>query len=638
MKYFIDFETRSRLDLRKCGVDVYSRHPSTEVLCMAIAEEGDREATVFRGFTQYFSAPHAVFVAHNAAFELAIWNNILVPRFGWSRLEVDKVECTMAMGLSMSLPAGLEDMCKALGLKVEKDMEGQRLMLQMSKPRKVSGDKVTWWEDSERMERLKAYCQADVLVTRELYKHLKSLTPSEKKLWVLDRKINDTGVLVDLPMAHRAVQLLSEEKDRLDTRMNSLTHSWVSTCGASVALADWCTKKGWPMASVDKASVDTALGLSIPAGVRQALTLKKEASKSSTAKLQKMSDCACPDGRIRGMFQFYGANTGRWAGRQVQLHNMPRGTLKPEQIAQVFRMLEDKASAEDFDNSLGSPMSLISSCIRGFLVPEPGKVFTAVDFRQVESRVRSWIAGDEGTLEVYRGDGKVYEYEASKIYGVEVSQVTKDQRQVGKVADLALGYGGGVGAFQTMAKVYGVVMPDDQASSIKYRWRAAHTPVVQFWYALERDAISAVTDRAGRVFGKEIKWVRRGSFLWCKLPSGRNLSYPFPKVTEGDYGNKLQYMSLDTYTKKWSLCDTYGGSLCENVVQAISRDLLSEAMLRVDEAGYRIVMHIHDELVVEHEEKEGAPEHIESIVVQIPSWATGLPMEVERWTDRRYRK
>ena len=364
-----------------------------------------------------------------------------------------------------------------------------------------------------------------------------------------------------------------------------------------------------------------------------------------------MIEGADADGRIRGCFQYYGAySTGRWAGRRIQLQNLPRPKIKQREIDTLLtRLGQSEITAEEIDLFYGPPLSVISDCLRGFLIARPGHQLIGVDFSAIESRVLAWLAGEEWKLKIYRGDGKIYEHTAAGIYRIKPDAVTKDQRQIGKVAELALGYQGGVLAFQSMAKAYGIEISDGEAKSIKYGWRDANSRIVCFWADLENAARAAILNpglkfKAGAQ-GREVTYLVKGSFLFCQLPSGRVISYPYPKISTVDtpWGASKEgvtHMGEHPKTKKWDRLKTYGGSLAENITQAVARDLLAEAMLRLRALGVDIVLHVHDEIVVEMQDNPAIDlvKTVENVMTEIPTWAKDLPMKAEGWASRRYQK
>jgi DNA polymerase len=303
----------------------------------------------------------------------------------------------------------------------------------------------------------------------------------------------------------------------------------------------------------------------------------------------------------------------------------------------------------EIDMLYGPPLTVISHCLRGFLIASPGHDLIAADFSAIEARVIAWLAGEEKVLAIFRTHGKIYEHAAAEIYKVPMSEITKDdpRRQIGKTAVLALGYQGGKGAFQVMAKSFGIKVTDKEADNIKTAWRQAHPHIVQYWYDLEKAAISAVL-HSGKTFtagaqGRAVQFKMSGSFLWCKLPSGRVLCYPYPKVQEfetpwGAMKDGLTYMGVTSLTNKWERQKTYGGSLAENVTQAVARDLLANSMLCLDQKGYSIVLHVHDEIVIEAPTGSVDLKTVLATMEAPPVWAKDLPLAAAGWLGKRFRK
>jgi len=497
-----DFETRSTVDIMDAGADVYARHSSTDALCMAwsidqspinLWKRNDPCPDEF-----FYAIKQGLLYAHNAPFELAIFCHVMHRKYGWPEVDYKNSRCTMAMAYAMSLPGKLEQVALALGTDVTKDMDGHRIMLQLSQPRKINPDgSIVWWEENvvpDKFEKLYQYCINDVEVERAVKKKMVPLSRKEQTLWTIDYEINQRGVKVDLPSAITALEIIELEKERLDTEIQRLTGGAVASCGSVKQLTEYLKKNGVDMPSLAKSDVMEVLSdTSISMACREVLNLRQSGSKSSTAKLKKMIEGACDDERMRGLFQFSAAGTRRWAGRRVQLQNLPRPTLKPDAIDHIFSIIKNKKDAHALiEMFYGSPAQAISDCLRGFLISDLGKDLIVCDFSSIEARVLAWLAGQEQTLEIFRTHGKIYEAAAADIFKIPIDQVTKEQRQLGKVAVLALGYQGGRAAFQSMAKAYNVVIPDEQANFIKDMWRFVNKETVQFWYDLERAASCAI--------------------------------------------------------------------------------------------------------------------------------------------------
>jgi DNA polymerase len=675
----IDYETFSRIDLKKSGLHNYATDPSTGVHCLSYGPDPDHIKTWFENdlFPADLAAHIAaggILTAWNAQFELAIWNLCCVRKYGWIPLPIRQVRCSMVRAYAMALPGALDDAAPALGVDQRKDAAGHRIMLQLSKPKK---DGSMWRRTPESLDkflRLYEYNAQDVRTELSCLERLMELSPSECALWELDYKINNRGVMCDLTSADKAIAIIQSEQKRLNAEMLKVTGGVVGACTEVQMLGKWIKSQGVEMDGLAKADVLDALAeeesdgidddgqtvpIGLPPAVRRALELRQEAAKSSTAKLVTMREKASTDGRMRNMHQFHAASTGRWAGRGVQCQNLPRPRLETKQkdVDAMFELFDNK---EMLDFFYGPSMTAISDCLRGMLVASEGNELVACDFSQVEARALPWLAGQDNVLEVFRTHGKIYEHAASGIYHVPMDEVNWFQRLIGKVSILALGYGGSVGAFQSMAKNYNVKVPDAEADTIKTAWREANRKTVSYWYALERAAMDSM--ESSGVFavglpGRQVKFRKAGSFLWMLLPSNRALCYPYPEIRTvmtpwGAEKEALTFMTIVDFAQKkkvlpdpnskgrWMRVSTHGGPLAENATQGFCRDLLATAMTTIEAEGIPIVMHVHDEPVAEVQKfrAQYALERMVAIMSTTPSYAPGLPLAAEGYHAKRYRK
>lgn len=594
MVLHLDFETRSAIDLKKRGVDVYSKDASTDVWCMAYAFDDEDVEVWTPGDNCMNLAKLLIHVkeggllyAHNAAFEYAIWNNVLAPRYGWPKLQVKQMRCTMAMALAMSLPASLVDAAASVGLDEAKDMEGHRLMMQMAKPRNV--ERMTWWDDADRQRRLREYCKQDVVVERKLHHNIRELSAPEQELWILDQVINNRGVYVDLHSIDKAVEMVGEAKRLIDIQINKITNGAVTGHTKTIKMTDWLNERGVDAISVAKADViDMLKRDDLPADCRRVLELRKEAGKSSTGKLDSMRLRADKDQRVRGTMQYHGASTGRWGGRGIQVHNYPRPNMKQPQIEDAIAHLDDELYLEIMH---GNIMDIMPSMLRGMISAAPGNELICSDFSNIEGRILAWLAGEEWKCEAFRQFDKgigadLYRLAYARSFGVSVADVDDFMRSVGKVMELALGYQGGVGAFQTMARGYGVQVTDRKADELKVAWREAHPEIVQYWYDVEKAAIAAVKKPGVISECRSISFIKKGSFLWLRLPSQRVLCYPYPRLesVETPWGSEklaVTYMGVDAVSKKWIRQKTYGGKLVENCFSKNTLTLTDSGVKRI---------------------------------------------------------
>jgi DNA polymerase len=653
----IDFETRSTVDLRRTGVYRYAEDPTTDVWCAAYAVD---DAFVDLWVPGYVRPPLIVdavargdiFVAHNANFERTIWSRILTPRYGWPECPPpERWQCTMAQALAMSLPASLQNAAAAVGLDQGKDMSGRRLMLQLAQPRRPrkgeDPDGLYWWDDEERLAKLYAYCKQDVEVERALHKRLVGLTSTESRTWALDQRINDRGVYVDMDLCNAALKVVQTATQWLDAEIAEITHGEVSAPTNVGQISSWLRLQGFPTESLDKEAVgQMLLREDLPERVRRVLEIRREAAKAAVKKIDALIAGKSADGRARGLTQYHAASTGRWAGRRFQPHNIKRPELRDVDGAIECTMAGDAGMVSVL---YGEPLSVVGDCLRGMVRAAPGSRILAADFANIEGRVLAWLAGEHWKLKAFsdydHGRGHdIYHLTAGKVLGKDPSAITKDERQVsGKVPELALGFQGGVGAFQSMAHNYGVKIPDERAEEIKVAWREEHPQTCQLWYELESAAKNAVRN-PGKVFYVEYVAFRvSGSFLWMRLPGGRSLCYPYPciKPKETPWGEKrdsVSYKGVDSYSRKWGDCYAYGGLWAENATQAVARDVMRDAMFRLEAAGYPVILTVHDEIVSEVPIGVGSVSEFERLVTTIPEWADGLPVAAKAWEADRYRK
>lgn len=641
MEVSVDLETRSALDLKKSGASAYARHASTDVWCMAYSIAGEEPRLWTPGDPPpRFELPLR---AWNAPFEREIWDHILVPRYGFAPMPLDQWYCTAAEARAMSLPGGLDQAAKALRLPIEKDDVGARLMMRMARPRKILEDgTLVWWDDEERRRRLYAYCRQDVRVEQAIMRHVRRLTEAERAVWLLDQTINSRGIGIDRPLAEAAVAMAEREAARGGERLAEITGGAVSSVTDNKGLATWLGAD-----SVAKAAVEGMLAEAEPGTAHHdALVLRQEVGKSSVAKFRAMLASACDDDRVRGSLLYHGAGTGRWAGRLIQPQNFPsRGVLEHHVVEQAIPLILAGDDAA-IDLIFGPPLQVLSSALRATLVAAPGHELIAADYANIEGRVLAWIAGEEWRIKAFRdfdaGTGPdLYKLSYARAFGVPLDHVDKAMRQLGKVMELALGYQGGVGAFQTMAAGYGVQIEDARAEELKVAWRDASPAIVGWWGALERAAIAAVKHGRGEARGVEFR--REGPWLSCRLPSGRKLWYREPEIrTEitpwGKEREVLYAWGVDSYTKQWRRYSLYGGLLAENVVQAIARDVMAGGMMRVERAGYPVILTVHDEVVSEIPAGFGSLEEYTHLLTKLARWAHGLPIAAKGWRGRRYRK
>jgi DNA polymerase bacteriophage-type len=633
----IDFETYSECDIKEAGGYNYAAHPTTEVLCMAWAID-DEEPSLWTPDQPFPTRLHDAIVAGaelwawNAAFERAVWAHRVAPRADAIGIDPEQWNDTAALAATLALPRALGQCAEVLGLSEQKDKRGRFLIQRVCQP--YRGERR---QDPHLLEELYEYCKQDVVTEREIKRYVQRYKPmnaTERRVWLLDQQINWRGLGIDTTNVVNAIALIYDTAERLNDQVKVISNGELTDVGSRQKVMAWSLSRGYKLAGYDKNAVIEALAdPALPDDVRQVLEIRQTLGKASTSKYKSMQNLAGSDNRARGVFWYHGAQTGRWAGRGFQPQNLPRPAFGDTDNCISLFPLRDPELVEML---YGDPMVALSSCLRGMIIPDAGNRLIVSDFSAIEARVLAWLADEQGPLDVFRSGGDIYCHAATGIYGREITPKDKDERQIGKVAVLALGYGGGVGAFQTMAKAYRVFVEDEQADQIKVAWRKSHRNIVRFWYALEEAAMNAVRQIGQAFQAGPIAFKVIDDFLFARLPSGRRLAYFRPRIASD---GKLEFWGTDSRLGgRWSKLSTYGGKLAENVTQAVARDLLAEAMLRLEDNGFPIVASIHDEIIAEVPKGVGSLAEFESLMCELPSWADGLPISAEGFECERYRK
>lgn len=644
MRYLgIDIETYCELSLPDVGVYKYAAHSSFEVLLFAYAVDNGPVQIV--DLTSGEKIPQDVWVAlydsnvvktaYNATFERIC----LSAKFGLP-LPVEQWECTMAKAAMCGLPLGLAAVGKALKLDALKMEAGKSLISffsQPCKPTKANNQRTRNLpkHDPDRWELFKSYCIRDVEVEQEIRQRLGryEVTKLDRELYIVDQQINDRGVLLDRVMVENAIAIADNRSAQLEREAKAVTG--LDNVSSPLQVREWLRKRtGYTeIESIDKARVKELLGAAIPADVRRFLEIRQELGKTSLAKYPKMLDIMGNDDRARGTMQFYGTRTGRWAGRFIQVQNLPQNHL--ENIADV-RQIVVGGDGEMLELLYGDVQDTLSQLIRTALIAPKGSRFIVADFSAIEARVLAWLAGEQWRIDTFNGSGKIYEASAAQMFKVPVESITKgsDMRAKGKVAELACGYGGGVGALRQMGGEK-MGLTQEQMGDIVRQWRKASPNIVAFWKLAENAMFDCITNKELTKVNKYVLAECNEEMMWFILPSGRRLCYYSPYI----YLDKdLMYWGVDATTHKWGPITTYGGKITENIVQAIARDCLAETLLKLDKAGYRCVFHVHDEVVLEMPYGQGSLEEVLVIMAESPKWAPALPLKGDGYETEFYMK
>ncbi len=640
----------------------------------------------------------ATIAAHNAFFEQCIWKNVCTPKMGWIPVPDNNWMCTLAKASAHALPRALGQCGEALGLKITKDAEGSRVMQKLTKyrtPTKNNPSTIPGTPEEYRI--LYRYCMTDVAAEREIDHALRDLNPKEQKLWLLDQRINFRGVKVDRAACFAALEHIAYQKQEFDKCAAELTGGAVTAFSQRDRLLKWINDSGEHLAGMDKKSVKDKLADALMGEkVREVLEMRNEATRSSTAKYEamlRMSDEQ--DWRARGNLIYHGASTGRFAGTGIQLHNLAKGKAPfdkkdsdEEQNRKVWEAVGELSalSPQDFSDKHEFPMQRLSSLIRSTIMSENGYEFHVADYNAIEARVVMWLAGEMEALAGFDSGVGIYKDMASTIYAKPAEIISDDERQLGKTIVLGGGFGMGFFKFLLTCHAWGIKLPSEMVAEVISRnyndlhwrvtryfeddrnrkklwesglsleehlgqlmfanqivtsYRAKFPKIVQFWADMENAAVNAVYNTGSVIRCGKLSWLSDGQFLWLKLPSGRNLAYYSPRLEMKEkFGNQqmtLTFMTVDSITRKFVRRASYGGLLVENATQAVARDIMGEAMVRVEEAGFPVILTVHDEVISEVPYGRSNKEFCELLSTR-PEWASDLPLAVAGWSGTRYKK
>ena len=661
----IDIETYSDVDLSKAGLYRYVQSPAFEILLIAYSLNNNPpqvidltagEKVPYPLYSALF-APNVIKHAYNAAFEWQCLSKGFRLSEDASKEWLRQWRCSMIHALYCGYPRSLEAAGNALGLSEDqkKQATGKALITYFCKPCKPTRSngyrsRNLPAHDPAKWNLFKTYNAQDVTAEMEVERRL-SLFPVPDDIqeqWITDQIINRRGVTVDMDLVDGALEIASENENKLLREATQI--SGLSNPKSASQLKDWLEAEiGERPANLRKNDVEELLEKELPGDkARRLLEIRKELSKTSNKKYDALKATVCADGRVRGTLQFYGSNrAGRWAGRLVQVQNLPRTYIKSE-LLPLARDFVKQRNTDGLQLVFGSVSDTLSQLIRTALVAAPGHTLIDADFSAIEARLIAWLAGEEWALEVFRTHGKIYEAAAAQMFKVPIEKIKKGNpeysyRQRGKVATLALGYGGGAGAMVKQGALK-IGLTEDELPDIVSRWRGENPHIVQFWSTVEAAAREAVNlGRRVELWNGRLAFAREcdshNDFMTIRLPSGRKLYYVKPHMGRDNRGRaSLCYMGLDD-KKSWSVVSTWGGKLAENITQAVARDCLAFALENLEDAGFPIVFHVHDECVAEIPDgSENDLKRMVSIMSRTPPWAPGLPLNADGWVNAFFKK
>jgi len=651
---WLDFETRSKCDLPSRGVYNYAQDISTEVLCMSYAFDDDEVTTWTPG--QPFPAAVANHTgqirAHNAAFERLMFWFVLCPDQRLREPKLEQFYCTAAQARANCAPGSLEDVGRFAGASMKKDHRGSQLIRLLSIPQ-ADG---FFRQDAALMDEMIRYCEQDVRAMRAISKGMRDLSAEELADYHVNERINDRGVRVDVDLCAAAIRYATEELDEIQQIVREVTGGAIASV-RSPKMRQWVLDRVGPGAlelmkvfkdgeakySIDKSVRGNLLILAeenpdeVPPDVAEVIQCADDLWASSVAKFQRAADLADrDDGRVRGAFVFSGGSaTGRSSSFGLQVHNFPRKCAKEPELVRAAMV-----RGGDIVPQYGKRVTdVLKQMLRPALLAEDGNALVVADWSSIEARVNPWLSGrGDDKLEIFRNGGDVYKVNASATFRVPVTEVTGDQRQVGKVQELACGFAGGVGAFAAMGRIYGLLLPEPEAKRMVDGWRRANPWAMPFWEGLERCYTAAMRHKGKEFTAGRITYMFDGVHLWYALPSRRVLCYPYAKLEEDGVTYAKAAWKPAADAKEWPRARLWRGLACENVTQATANDILRYALRSLDAEGFEPVLHVHDEIVLETADPVAAEEAMQRAMCTPPAWAAGLPLGIETHTMTRYGK
>lgn len=646
----IDLETYSSVDLLKCGVHRYVEAADFEILLFGFAFEEEPVQVI--DVTDFETIPEDVLealtdsrvikTAFHAAFErtcLAKWLDKPMPAEQW--------RCTAVHALALGLPASLGNVAEVLKLEKKKDARGKNLIKYFSipcKPTKINGERTRNYPHHalEKWEEYIEYCKQDVMVEREVRRKLERFPIPDKEweLWALDQRINDRGIRLDPRLVQQAIDCSEQYTERLMISAKEITG--LENPNSLTQLKQWFAARGLQTPKgITKETLPTLVEEAPDEDTRRMLQIRQEMGKTSNSKYEAMRRTLCSDHHVRGILQFCGASrTLRWSGRNIQMQNLPQNHL--EDLAQARDILRS-GDFELLELLYGAPPFVLSQLVRTMLIPSDGHRFVVIDFSAIEARVIAWLADEHWVLDVFKGHGKIYEATASRMFRVPFETIVKGHknykyRAPGKVATLACGFGGGAAALANMDKKREI--PEEEYPNLVKQWREANPNIRKLWFQAEEAAIEAVRAKTTVKLAHGVQYRYKAGILFADLPSGHSLSYPAPTIQPDPKFNRKEGLTYRAPDKKGTMMRqrTWGGTLVENVVQAIARDCLAESLLRLDKAGYTIRLHVHDEVVLDVPIGTGSVEQVTQIMGRPIEWAPELPLAAAGFECDFYQK